>query len=38
MERRKVMPDDTELIERQTFGDILREMDLEHSAFLVFGR
>ncbi len=24
------MPDNTELIERQTFGDVLREMDLEH--------
>ena len=31
------MPNDMGFFENQTFGDVLREMDLEHFAFPAFG-
>ena len=31
------MPDDMDIIERQTFGDVLREMDLEHLVMGEYG-
>jgi len=31
------MPDEMDFLERQTFGDVLREMDLEHLRFRFSG-